>query len=399
MAINKDYNIRLRTKGDKKAKRALGGVTSSIKSMVGTVASIYTLKKGFDATIKASVKQEKIFKRLQTSVENTGKSWDSAKGELDSMFASLQATTEFGDTDSAEMLQKLIEYTGDYEMATENMGLLLDMASTQMFNEESAARYLGQALAGNVSTLGRYIPELRTANNEQLANMDTAEKAEYAQKLLNEKFGGTAQENLKTVTGQYEQMKNYLGDIGEAIGDKALPGINGLLSSWVQLVQTDPASELEQQNQKANELTSEFENLAHQVLYLTKKEKLSKEETKLKNEAIKELQSTFPKYFNDLEGAADNYDDLKSAISGAREQLSDYTNQIIQQAIVQQYADRIAKLTTKIANHNTAIAKAKMDNDKLASSFTTTKREADTNSMAMEQNNQIIGMSKTMNKG
>jgi len=223
--------------GAKKTEQSLGGVNKSIMGMAKAagvaLVSYQALSKGLKATVGASIKQEEIFRKLQTSTELAGKKWKDAKGELDGLFASLQATTRYGDTDSAQMLTKLIEFTGDYETAVKNLPLVLDMASTSMFDAQSASRYLGMALSGNVEMLGRYIPELKTSNNELLKNMTNAEKAEYAMNLLNEKFGGAAQKDLETTIGQYQQIQNYMGDIGETIGDITLPMINSVMKAYV----------------------------------------------------------------------------------------------------------------------------------------------------------------------
>jgi hypothetical protein len=57
-----------------------------------------------------------------------------------------------------------------------------------------------------------------------MENLTTkAEKTEYAMKLLNEKFGGTARAELDTYAGQIAQLKNYVGDYQEMIGDKLNP--------------------------------------------------------------------------------------------------------------------------------------------------------------------------------
>ena len=237
MAINKKVNIALGVTGDKKAKSALGSTEQSITAMVTAGLSIYGVKKAFDATVKAAIEQEKIFKSLETQVINSGKSWGSAKAELDGMFASLQATTAYGDTESAKMLDKLIAFSGNYEKSTKNLNLALDMASTSMFDEASASRYLGMALAGNIEMLGRYVPELKSTNNELLKTMSASEKAEYAVKVLNEKFGGAAQKQLETTAGKWKKLKNYIGDVGEIAGDKTTPAIDGLLdvtTTWLQ---------------------------------------------------------------------------------------------------------------------------------------------------------------------
>jgi len=91
--------------------------------------------------------------------------------------------------------------------------------------------------------------------------MTTAEKTAFAMELLNEKFGGAAQENLETTSGQYKQMKNYLGDIGEAIGDKTLPALNSLLGSTTEFFNKLSETTLETSVRQLREMGVAAENL------------------------------------------------------------------------------------------------------------------------------------------
>jgi hypothetical protein len=228
------YLFNIQEKGASQVQSKMGGITKSIKSMVMAGASIYTVKKALDATVGAAVKQEQIFRKLQTSVELSGKSYESVKGEIDKTFSSLQAMTEYGDTDSAEVLTTLVQLTGNYEKSLKNLPLVLDMASTGLFDAGTAARYVAMALEGNAQALGRYVPALRASNNEIMANGTAAEQAAEAMRILNEKFGGSAQKNLDSVSAKYKQFKNYISDVGEAIGG---PLLNALKNATDFLIQ------------------------------------------------------------------------------------------------------------------------------------------------------------------
>jgi hypothetical protein len=261
----KKVDVVVSAKGTQAAKRKLGGVEKSIGSMakgaLAGVASFYALKKALDFTVAASIAQEKIFRKLQTSVELTGKEWGSAKGELDSLFSSLQATTEYGDTESAAVFTTLMQLTGDYNKAVRALPMALDLAATGLFDTGTAAKYISLAMAGNVEMLGRYIPELRAANNEIVKNGTVAEKTAEFMRIFNDKFSGTAQKNLDSVSSQWKQMKNYLGDIGEAAGDKALPAINDLLGGVTDFFKKLSETALETTIRQLKEMGVEAEKL------------------------------------------------------------------------------------------------------------------------------------------
>ena len=262
----KRLGFHLFQQGAENVSSKFGGVekslTSMAKSAMGTVASVYTLKKAFDFTVSAAIKEEETFRKLQTSVELTGKSWDSAKDDLDQMFASLQATTQYGDTETAEVLTTLMQLTSDYDKSIKGLPIALDLAATGLFDTGTAAKYVAMALEGNVEMLGRYIPELKSTNNEIVKNGTAAEKSAEFMRIFNEKFAGTAQKNLQSTAGQMKQLQNYLGDIGEAIGGAVLPVMNNLLGTMIDIVKV-PMS------QKLKDEQSEFNNRLNLQLFLT----------------------------------------------------------------------------------------------------------------------------------
>jgi len=240
--VKKTMDVVVAAKGTETAKRKLGGVEKSIgsmakKALVG-VASFYALKKALDFTVAASIRQENIFRKLQTSVELVGKKWGGAKTELDGLFAKLQATTQYGDTESAGVLTTLIQLTSDYQKSVKALPMALDLAATGLFDANTAAKYVAMALKGNVQMLGRYIPELRAANNEIVKNGTASEKTAEFLRIFNEKFTGTAQKNLESTGARLKQLRNYLGDIGEAIGDKTLPAAIGLIKTFTSFIKS-----------------------------------------------------------------------------------------------------------------------------------------------------------------
>jgi len=61
--------------------------------------------------------------------------------------------------------------------------------------------------------------------------MTAAEKAEVAMRILNERFGGAAQAQLNTFLGMWQKMRNYMGDLAEAIGYRIIPSFVGLFDT------------------------------------------------------------------------------------------------------------------------------------------------------------------------
>ena len=228
----KKLRVDIGTTGAEKAKRDVKGLESSIANTAKTVlkaaSAIMVMKKGIDflnQSVKAAMEQEQIFVGLANAIEITGKSWKEAKPELDAYFTRLQALTKYGDTDTAKVFQQLITLTSDYDKAMTGLPIALDLASSGLFDVNTAARYVGMALTGNIEMLGRYIAEFKTTTNEMIKNMDTSEKIAYALDVLREKFGGLAEKEMKSANAQLAQMNNYWVDFTETIGDFWIPTI------------------------------------------------------------------------------------------------------------------------------------------------------------------------------
>jgi len=97
----------------------------------------------------------------------------------------------------------MMQYTNDLGKATNGVQLAMDIATQTGKGYEEMITLVGMAMNGNVERLGRWIPELRNLEDKLGKNATAAEKAEYAMKLLNEKFGGAAQKDLETYAGKW----------------------------------------------------------------------------------------------------------------------------------------------------------------------------------------------------
>lgn len=213
-------------RGMKKTETAATRMGESFKSAAAQFLAIGALGTGvaraFSVATEAALSQDRIFRRLQTSIELTGKSYQNIEKSLKGYFAELQATTEFGDTDSAQVMTTLLQLTGDYNKSLKALPLALDVAATGLFDINTAARNVAMVMEGNIELMARYIPELKSSVTPFLKTASAAEKTEFAVRVLNERFGGTAQENVKSYAGGLERIKNTFGDVQEAAGELIL---------------------------------------------------------------------------------------------------------------------------------------------------------------------------------
>jgi len=190
---------------------------------VGAFAAAFVLAS--KKIISVAAEQEEIFRRLKTQLELQGKSWGDVEGEIDSFAKTLQATTKYGDTDTVAVLQKMLIFTDNFGEALRGTKLAMDVAASGLFDITTATRNVGLAMGGNIEIMGRYLSEFKAATNPILKTMSATEKAAFAMDVLTEKFGGAAEKELNSFNAKLKQMKNYIGDVTELIGDQLIRAI------------------------------------------------------------------------------------------------------------------------------------------------------------------------------
>jgi hypothetical protein len=171
------------------------------------------------SSVEASAEQERVFQSLAVATGNVGIAYDEVSGSLQEMFAHLQETTKYGDTDTASALQRLVTITGQYDESVNLLGPSLDFASAMQIDLATATRLVGQAATGMTGTLSRYGIVLDDNTKKMIGQADAAGKAAIIADVLNEKFGGAAQAELQTYSGRIAQLGNFWGDFKEALGD------------------------------------------------------------------------------------------------------------------------------------------------------------------------------------
>ena len=206
--------------------RSSASAGASFKGMIGAMAGLAAAYLAFKklagamgAAVDAAAEQQKTFAGLDIALANAGISYDQLSGSLDKYFAMLQKTTVYGDTDSAEALRFLTVVTGDYGSAMKLIEPTLQFSAAMHIDIATAARLAGQAATGMTGTLSRYGIILSQTVKDQLALASSSEKATIVADMLNEKFAGSAQAELKTYSGSLRQLGNYWGDFTEAVGD------------------------------------------------------------------------------------------------------------------------------------------------------------------------------------
>lgn len=227
-------------KGPKAAQGALGGLpqawTGLTAKLAAATAVIYGVGRAFSSFVNEAAQAEEIENRLRFALETTGYTWQYAKQAVDEFANSIQQATRFSDEQARQALTDMMMYTQDFAKAQMGAKLAMDMSIRTGQDLGSTSRLIGMAMSGNVEMLGRYIPELRNLDAVLGSNATMAQRAEYALKLLHDKFGGTAEADLKSYSGQLAQFRNAWSDLKETIGMHLLPVLKEAFDWFTKLI-------------------------------------------------------------------------------------------------------------------------------------------------------------------
>lgn len=239
LEVDDKGTVKIKQFGDeteKATKKGEAGLESLKSEWVATTAKItafaaaaYGAARVINSFVSEAAEAESIERRLQFALETTGYSWAAAKDHVDRYAQSIQETTRFSDEQARQALTDMMMYTQDFSRAQMGAKLAMDMSVRTGQDLGSTSRLIGMAMTGNVEMLGRYIPQLRNLEDILGKDASMAEKAAYAMKILQDKFGGTAQADLDTYVGKLAQFKNSWGDFKEKIGNEVLPVLKDLL--------------------------------------------------------------------------------------------------------------------------------------------------------------------------
>ena len=217
MATQK-VNIDIQTKGAKKSKDELAGLTGAINKVgqaAGIASAAYFGAKGlisaFSSVIEASARQEQAEKALEVALGRTSKS-------LLDQASALQQVTTAGDEAIIEQQAFLASLKFTEDQIKTIIPVALDLSAATGISLESAVRNTSKTFSGLAGELGELVPQLRELTQEEM-------KAGKAVEVLGNLFEGQAAKQSETLAGSLTQMSNAVGDAGEAIGDLLAPSV------------------------------------------------------------------------------------------------------------------------------------------------------------------------------
>lgn len=197
------------------------GVEQNAMTIVAATAGVTV---AFARIFRLAGQQEQAEFKLRAALRATGQEVDNNAAELMKQAAALQAVTRFGDEATIKAQSYAIQLGFTAQQSQAATIAAAGLASMMGGDLNSAMRTVTQAMAGNFTTLQRYVPAIRSATTEQ-------EKQAAAMKFFSTAFE-VATSEVETGLGAWAQIVNILGDIGEVIGESILP-IMRTMRDWL----------------------------------------------------------------------------------------------------------------------------------------------------------------------
>lgn len=199
------------------SRRRINGIGDSFRTLntlaAGFVSflAVRQVVRGLDAITQAASVQEDAINQLNTSLRLAGTFSLAASESIQQFAAEIERTTRFGDELVIQQVALARNFARTNEEAIELTRTAIDLSEATGISLDSAVRNLGKTFSGLVGELGELVPQVRGLTTEQL-------QAGEAVRVLSERFGGAAQERVRTFSGATQQLSNTFGSLQEALG-------------------------------------------------------------------------------------------------------------------------------------------------------------------------------------
>lgn len=202
--------------------RNVASAFTNLRNIIAAAFAVVAIRRFTSAIgglLRTGAESERVWNRVEQQIRNAGAAFGEVeKNQLRAFTARLQDLTAISDEEVARVVGLLTTVTGDYQQALERTSLVLDVATGLQMDYGTAARLVANAIAGDIQMLGRYIPELKVANDATLKTMNASQRAEKALGLLQQRFGGLAEQEAKGLSGALRLIGELWGDLREELG-------------------------------------------------------------------------------------------------------------------------------------------------------------------------------------
>lgn len=204
----------------KKSSKDVNRLGASFKNLAGSffvanvagqafTAGIRLMTDAFRDGVSGAFNQEEQIRTLQTNFRQLGMDVESSTQRVVDWAAEMQWGLGVADDMSEKMVNLGMSMGMTMEEAIDATEIAVGLAKQFGLDYMQAMKMVGQAQAGNTEMLGRYIPAVRAASDEQ----------EKWALIVDASNAGLEKgsENTKSLRGQIEQFKMAIGDVAEAL--------------------------------------------------------------------------------------------------------------------------------------------------------------------------------------
>ena len=210
--------IKIQLSGANKAAKGASKVSKGMTKLAAAASGAAVAFFGGRALIAGLKESAELYKIQEQAVKKLDTAMGKNSRELQSYASQLQRVTKFGDEATLQQMAFLGSIGMSEQQIKDIIPVAMDLATATGMTLESAVRNTAKTFSGLAGELGELVPQLRDLTAEEM-------KAGKAVEVMADLFGGQAQEDAKSYTGQIEQLKNATGDVKESIGEGLMPAM------------------------------------------------------------------------------------------------------------------------------------------------------------------------------
>ncbi len=216
---------------------AAGAAAAAAAVVIGALTAAYKYARdNLQEWVDTAAEAELVQTRLGIAVRNAGEAFQWTAEQLAEAASAIQERSMFGDETIKQAQQALIQIGLTGQAFKDAQQIAVDMASVMGQDLSSAAFMLGRALQDperGMMLLRRQGVILTQSQQEMIKKMSEAGDVAGAQALLiaelQRRYHGAGEEIAGTVSGQFSQIKEIIGDIAEELGGVFRPALDAIL--------------------------------------------------------------------------------------------------------------------------------------------------------------------------
>lgn len=210
-----DAGLKRAKTGLREFERDTLDITKTLKGLGPAIAGAFSVAAvaGFGkAVLDAAAEQDRATKTLAAAMQQAGTYTKEALQHNLDYASSLQRITTYGDEAILGVQKMLTNFGVEGRMLDELTKATLDLAAAKGMDLQGAADLVAKAVGSSTNALSRYGITVEGA-------VGSTERAQMAVDNITKLFGGAAQAEAATYTGQVIQLTNAWGDLQEQLGD------------------------------------------------------------------------------------------------------------------------------------------------------------------------------------